>query len=152
MKIVIFEVEAWERETFRDLEAAHVVVFVAEPLGPGNADAHADAEVVSTFIYSDLGGAVLTRLTALRFIATRSTGFDHIDLALCRERGIVVAFAAARAPPEAAVDVAFAAAPPFSLFGGVGIVSRTRTRVKRSRAKARPPFERLSVSRATRSA
>lgn len=90
MKIVIFEVEAWERAAFRDLEAAHEVVFVAEPLGLENADAHADAEVVSTFIYSDLDGTVLSRLTALRFIATRSTGFDHIDLSLCRERGIVV--------------------------------------------------------------
>ncbi|MBL26991.1 MAG: hydroxyacid dehydrogenase [Rhodospirillaceae bacterium] len=90
MKIVIFEVEAWEREAFRDLDAPHEVVFVAEPLGLDNAEAYADAEVVSTFIYSDLSGAVLSRLGALRFIATRSTGFDHIDLGLCKGRGITV--------------------------------------------------------------
>jgi D-lactate dehydrogenase len=33
---------------------------------------------------------VLDQLPRLRAVATRSTGYDHIDLAACRERGVVV--------------------------------------------------------------
>jgi len=90
MKLVIFEVESWERETFRDLGDGHEVVYVDKPLGSDNAGDYADADVISTFIYSDLGGRVLSQFNALKFIATRSTGFDHIDLDLCGERGIKV--------------------------------------------------------------
>ena len=32
----------------------------------------------------------LSQLPRLRFVATRSTGYDHIDLAACQERGILV--------------------------------------------------------------
>ncbi len=50
-----------------------------------------DAEIVSTFIYSKLDRQVLEKLPSLRLIATRSTGFDHIDMEYCAERGIAVA-------------------------------------------------------------
>lgn len=90
MKIVVFETEPWERPTFDAVAAHHDVEFVDGPLGPHNAEAHADAEVVSTFIYSELGSDVLASLPSLRMISTRSTGFDHVDADDCRERGIVV--------------------------------------------------------------
>jgi D-lactate dehydrogenase len=91
MKIVVFEFEPWERPYFERLERAHQVVFEPARLDAASAAEHADADVVSTFIYSDLGRAVLSRLTRLRLIATRSTGYDHIDMACCAERGIEVA-------------------------------------------------------------
>jgi len=47
--------------------------------------------VASVFIYSHLSKAVLKRMPNLRLIATRSTGFDHIDVAACRKRRIAVA-------------------------------------------------------------
>ncbi len=50
----------------------------------------ADFEVVSVFIYSNVNKAVLDKLGKLRLIATRSTGFDHIDLGECKRRGITV--------------------------------------------------------------
>ncbi len=90
MRIVVFEVEAWERQAFRGLERDHEVTFVEDSLDAGNAGGYAEAEVVSTFIYSELDRAVLERLPALRFIATRSTGYDHIDLEHCRSRDIDV--------------------------------------------------------------
>lgn len=49
-----------------------------------------EAEVLSTFIYSKVDCAFLKAHPRLRLIATRSTGFDHIDLATCRERNITV--------------------------------------------------------------
>lgn len=51
---------------------------------------HAEAEIVSTFVSSILSASVLARLPHLRFIATRSTGYDHIDRAYCRSHGITV--------------------------------------------------------------
>lgn len=47
--------------------------------------------VASVFIYSRVSAALLKRMPKLRLIATRSTGFDHIDLAACRKRRIAVA-------------------------------------------------------------
>ncbi|MFW6199781.1 MAG: hydroxyacid dehydrogenase [Gemmatimonadota bacterium] len=92
MKIVVFETEPWERSTFDGVveQEVHEIVFVDGPLTSANASAHADAQVVSTFIYSELGSDVLAQLPGLRMISTRSTGFDHIDEAYCREHDVVV--------------------------------------------------------------
>ncbi len=90
MKIVVFESEGWERPHFEHLQSAHELVFEPHPLDGENIVRHADADIVAPFIYSALDRAALQRFERLRFIATRSTGFDHIDLACCRERGIRV--------------------------------------------------------------
>ncbi len=89
MKIAVFEVEEWERGAFAALDA-HEIRFSPEPLTLENADNFPDAEVISTFIYSDLSGDVLMRIKNLRLIATRSTGFDHIDTGYCARNGIMV--------------------------------------------------------------
>ena len=49
-----------------------------------------DAEMLSVFINSKVSSEVISRFTKLRFIFTRSTGFDHIDLQACREKRITV--------------------------------------------------------------
>ncbi len=46
--------------------------------------------VLSTFIRSDCSAAELSNWPNLRLIATRSTGYDHIDLDYCEENGITV--------------------------------------------------------------
>ena len=91
MKVVVFESEPREAPVFERLRPAHDLGLVAEPLEAANVERHADAEAISTFIYSKVSREVLERLPALRLIATRSTGYDHIDLAYCAERGIAVA-------------------------------------------------------------
>ena len=90
MKIFVFEVEDWERRAFESLQEEHLLEFVAGPLLPENAGAYADAEVVCPFIYSDLSADVLKHFGRLKLVATRSTGFDHIDLGYCKEKGIIV--------------------------------------------------------------
>jgi D-lactate dehydrogenase len=90
MKILVTEVEEWEREEFKDLENEHEVEYASHSLRPETAEEHGDAEAVATFIYSKLGRETLEKLPNLKFIATRSTGFDHIDLDHCKERGITV--------------------------------------------------------------
>ena len=90
MKIVVFEVETREAAPFEALKGPHEVLLTEAPLRSGNAVQHADADIVSTFIYSELGKGVLQQLPALKLVATRSTGFDHIDTAYCAAHGIKV--------------------------------------------------------------
>ena len=61
----------------------------------GTLSAHPDisdasSEVLCVFIDSHVGTAELDRFPATKLIATRSTGYDHIDLAVAKERGIAV--------------------------------------------------------------
>jgi D-lactate dehydrogenase len=91
MKIVIFEIESWEREVFESLRENHQLVYEEGKLDPDSVSNHADAAIISIFIYSSLTREVLDQFPSLKLIATRSTGFDHIDLDACAERGIRVA-------------------------------------------------------------
>lgn len=52
--------------------------------------AFGDVEVLMPFIHSEVGRDQLEAMPKLRFIATRSTGYDHIDLEAASERGIPV--------------------------------------------------------------
>lgn len=90
MRISIFEVEEWERDAFRALQEDHEVRFESEPLDEVLAKEHADADVVSTFIYSRVNAEVLDSFDGLGLVATRSTGFDHVDTDWCRRHGTVV--------------------------------------------------------------
>ena len=91
MKTVIFEIEDWECKTLQKLCCGDNIIMVKELLNKDSAVAYADTEIVSTFISSKLNRQVLEKLPKLKLIATRSTGFDHIDLEYCNEKGIAVA-------------------------------------------------------------
>ncbi|WP_029030684.1 hydroxyacid dehydrogenase [Salinarimonas rosea] len=91
MKVVVFETEEWEHRACLRLEPAHELSCTRDPLDARTAADHPDAEIVSTFVNSKLDAEVLARLPSLALIATRSTGFDHIDLDWCRAHGIAVA-------------------------------------------------------------
>lgn len=88
MRLGVFEAEDWEVEAFRRLDPQAVVS--AEPLTPERARAHPEIEVVTAFIHSRLNRETLAALPRLKLVATRSTGFDHIDLGYCREAGVTV--------------------------------------------------------------
>lgn len=91
MRIAVLEAESWERTAFADLEAeGHRITYHKEPLEAANAADFADAEAVCIFIYSTVDAGVLDALPRLRLVATRSTGYDHIDLPACRARGVTV--------------------------------------------------------------
>lgn len=90
MKIAVFEAEEWERNAFDALTGDHEIQFLNRKATEDSAKQVADAEVVSPFIYSRLTADTLKGFQNLRLIATRSTGFDHIDIDYCRENGITV--------------------------------------------------------------
>lgn len=66
----------------------HFWEFKPDTINLGNLNP--EAEVISVFIASSVTREVMERLPKLKLIATRSTGFDHIDLDCANERGITV--------------------------------------------------------------
>lgn len=90
MKLCFFDVEAWERHSLESLQADHEVACSEGPLTAASAEEHGDAESVSVFIYSKVDRQVLDAMPSLKFITSRSTGFDHIDIEECERRGITV--------------------------------------------------------------
>lgn len=88
MKIIFFEVASWEKDLLR--ESFPEAVLVEEKLTIDNVKNFSDSEIVSTFVYSQLSKEVIDNLPNLKFIATRSTGFDHINVDYCRQKGILV--------------------------------------------------------------
>ncbi len=92
MKAVFFETAQWERRYLnRALKQTRLSAhFVTEPLTERSLGKARGASIVSVFIYSKLTRSTVARLRGLRLIATRSTGFDHIDLGACRARKILV--------------------------------------------------------------
>jgi D-lactate dehydrogenase len=91
VRIVVFEVEPHEAQAFERLRSHHELALTPAALDAENAADFAEAQIISTFIFSSLDKAVLEKLPALRMIATRSTGFDHIDLSYCDAHDITVA-------------------------------------------------------------
>ncbi|HUJ10120.1 MAG TPA: hydroxyacid dehydrogenase [Verrucomicrobiae bacterium] len=91
MKIAFLELQDWEEKYLRGRLDTHedVVVFRDVLEDPDLAKIE-DVEVISPFIYSKLTAERLAKLPQLKLIATRSTGFDHIDLSECAKRGITV--------------------------------------------------------------
>ncbi len=91
LKISIFEVEKWEEDFLKkSLGNSDELSFFNHPLTIADLGAIKDAEVIVVFIYSSVTKEIIDALPNLKFIATMSTGFDHIDLAACKEKHILV--------------------------------------------------------------
>ncbi len=89
MRIAFYEKADWEEEYIRQHLAGHELAFYSTRLAPDNAP-DAATEIISTFTDSPVTAAVLEKLPNVRLVATRTTGFDHIDLKACQARGITV--------------------------------------------------------------
>lgn len=90
MKIAFFEIEGWEKSYLKKELKNHTLEFYQEPLSLVNVNKIRDFEIVSVFIYSKIDAKVLKKLPQLKLITTRSTGFDHIDLKVCKKKKIMV--------------------------------------------------------------
>ncbi len=90
MKIHYFSGEPWEEAHVREKLAEHEIVFHKGPLSAFPDIADSEAEALCVFIESRISEAEFSRFPALKLIATRSTGFDHIDLAAAKTRDIAI--------------------------------------------------------------
>ena len=87
---VFFDLEGWEESYLREQLPDIEVRGTGDLLVPASIGPAADADIVSVFIMSRVTAAVIESLPNLKLVATRSTGFDHVDLAACRAREVVV--------------------------------------------------------------
>ena len=91
MTIHYFSGEPWEEEYVKAKLPTEEIAFHEGSLAAFPDIADPDATVLCTFIESKIDEDEMKRFPALKLIATRSTGFDHIDLAAAKARGIAVA-------------------------------------------------------------
>jgi D-lactate dehydrogenase len=89
MHVAFFEVKDWERAYLAERLPSDKTYFASGVLTIP-AEELRGLQALSVFIYSQVTREVLDALPELKFIATRSTGFDHIDVEACRSRGIEV--------------------------------------------------------------
>ena len=90
MKIHYFANEAWEEEYVKGKLGGEEITFHLGALSAFPDLTDDSAEALCVFVDSKVGEAEMSRFPALKFIATRSTGYDHIDLAAAKARGITV--------------------------------------------------------------
>ena len=89
--VAFFEVKDWEIAYLRErLDEAFRLHFSHERLDAQRCEEWRDAWGLSPFIYSRIDGEVLDLAPSVKIVATRSTGFDHVDLEAARLRNIVV--------------------------------------------------------------
>ena len=89
MKIAFYEIAGWEAEYIKPKLEGHEMLFY-----PGkftDTDLPKDnADILSMFVGCKVTPQVLAAAPNLKLVATRTTGYDHINLAACEEKGIVV--------------------------------------------------------------
>lgn len=90
MNIHYFAGETWEESYVKGKLPGDAITFHEGPLSAFPDLKDDSAEALCIFIDSHIGEEELSRFPALKLIATRSTGFDHIDLAVAKARGITV--------------------------------------------------------------
>jgi len=88
--ITFLEIEDWENEFIHSIYPDRTVFFTKQKAHEELTEDIYASEIISPFIYSQLRKEVLEKFPKLRLIATRSTGYDHIDIDYCRTRGIKV--------------------------------------------------------------
>ncbi len=96
LQVAFYEVEQWQAdyltEGLRRLDLSEGVEahFLPHQLDPDGCAECERYDVLAVFIGTKISKRTLEALPRVRLILTMSTGYDHIDLDACRERGITV--------------------------------------------------------------
>ena len=90
MEIALFEITDWEIDVLKKTLPKHKLHFFKTPVTESEISDIKNCEIISTFIYSKVDSKIISQLPNLKFIETRSTGFNHIDLEECKKRKIIV--------------------------------------------------------------
>lgn len=87
-KIALVGAEADDKEFFAAQLSGHEIAYhdavLGQPIDP-------KTEILSVFINTPVTAKLLAELPSLKLVVTRSTGFNHIDVAAAKERGVKVA-------------------------------------------------------------
>ena len=88
--MAFFEVNDRDKKELASKFRGNKLTFYKESLSTQNAAKAKNADIVSVFIYSKIDPSILSKLPKLKLIATRSTGYDHIDLKACKKCKVLV--------------------------------------------------------------
>lgn len=88
--IAFFEIGPWAKAYVKEHLPKNSIFFSPEELSEHSLPKKRDFEILSVFVDSEITEKVLAKFPNLKFIAARSTGYDHIDISACRKRGIQV--------------------------------------------------------------
>ncbi len=89
-KIVFFEIEDDEKDYIIQRLGNDNIMFFTDIISNVDPSQYADVNILSGFIYSKISKEVLDNLHSLQFIATRSTGYDHIAISEAIQKGILI--------------------------------------------------------------
>jgi len=89
MKIAFYEIAEWEAKVIESKLTGHDLTFFPQKFSDAALPA-ADTEILSMFTGSPVTPKVLEALPNLKMVATRTTGFDHINLQAAKDKGVVV--------------------------------------------------------------
>ncbi len=94
MKMLLFDFRDSEKEFFDTREFKDIeITFITEPLNEDTElteEQLKETDIICVFVSSSLTAEVLGRFKNLRIVATRSTGYNHIDLMYCTRNNIAV--------------------------------------------------------------
>lgn len=96
MKVAFFEVEPWQAQYIQEALQTrglgkHIQAdFTEERLESIHYSRLSGYEAIAVFVWTKVSREAIEALPNLRLVLTMSTGYDHIDLEACAQRGIVV--------------------------------------------------------------
>lgn len=91
MNILYLHREEWEKEYIGERIVGHNIHFT-KSLTETSPEVLNSVEILSLFVCHECKKEEMQKMPNLKLIATRSTGFDHIDVVVAREKGIEVVY------------------------------------------------------------
>lgn len=91
LTVAFFETEAWEQEYLQAKLKGLKLLFFPEVLSKKDLNNIKDIDILSPFIYSKVSKDIMSKLPNLKLVATRSTGYDHVDIKAAVKAGVQVA-------------------------------------------------------------
>jgi D-lactate dehydrogenase len=89
MKIAFYEISPWEVEFIKGKLPNNDLSFFVSPFSETDLP-DPSVEILSCFTGSKVTLKLLEKLPHIKFVATRTTGFDHINLDACKARNVKV--------------------------------------------------------------
>ncbi|MCP6719050.1 MAG: NAD(P)-binding domain-containing protein [Patescibacteria group bacterium] len=90
LKIAFFDIEPWEMNHLKLKLRGFDLIFSEDKLESKDLKKISEINILSPFIYSEIDRGTINSLKHLKYITTRSTGFDHIDIRTCKRKNILV--------------------------------------------------------------
>jgi D-lactate dehydrogenase len=100
MIVAVYSTRPWDEVSLSEANTSHELRFLEARLDRTTASLAAGADAVCVFVSDIVDRAVIDELAQLgvRFLALRSAGFNHIDLAAARNHGLTVVRVPAYSP------------------------------------------------------